>query len=411
MALSDTQIHHVELLLTLDYLLNNTDEKHPATQQAICMHAKHFGYHYDPNAKSGNDVRRQRIGGCLSFLYEFSQKNPGRLPFVIKKTESNKYYIESKCGLNDDQVAEIIAAIQNEKFISKEETERLVWQTLVAFSPRESRGAINAKAEVLYENVRKYSTASSRNLRLVMNALTSNLLIKIDRSPNGEESRREGGSLTMMKDFDWYRVGQIKEYKNKYYALLFPVCGGGYLLEPIDELIIPYGDDCLMEDPNPKRDLNDLYFKKSKNDLGRVGTSLNALIETEKMPIPGGLLRTASFYFEKKNLNIVGRKYVQFFGFQLTYTSTSLDELKKFSRQNNIFPKEVVGGDYCYVSTTINTLSFEGWLMSDLHDSGATTIGEIVNVLEPTSVLGRMAYRYKELAKKYSPFLNVPNED
>lgn len=31
MALTDKQIHRIELLITLDYLLNFTDEEHPAT--------------------------------------------------------------------------------------------------------------------------------------------------------------------------------------------------------------------------------------------------------------------------------------------------------------------------------------------------------------------------------------------
>ena len=54
MALSDTRIHQIELLLTLDYLLRFTDEDHPATQQDICRHATDFGLKYDAKAKSGN---------------------------------------------------------------------------------------------------------------------------------------------------------------------------------------------------------------------------------------------------------------------------------------------------------------------------------------------------------------------
>ena len=43
MAHSDTRIHQIELLLTLDYLLNYTDEFNPATQIDICEHARSNG--------------------------------------------------------------------------------------------------------------------------------------------------------------------------------------------------------------------------------------------------------------------------------------------------------------------------------------------------------------------------------
>ena len=67
MAHSDTRIHQIELLLTLDYLLNYTDEFNPATQIDICEHARKYGLKFDKNAKTGNQVRRQRIGECLKF--------------------------------------------------------------------------------------------------------------------------------------------------------------------------------------------------------------------------------------------------------------------------------------------------------------------------------------------------------
>ena len=58
--IKSVDIHQVEMLLTLDYLLHYTDEKHPATQIDICEHAKEFGLKYDKNSEKGNQVRRQR---------------------------------------------------------------------------------------------------------------------------------------------------------------------------------------------------------------------------------------------------------------------------------------------------------------------------------------------------------------
>ena len=102
---NDTEIHRIELLLTLDYLLNHTDEDHPATQIDICKHARDFGLTYG-GGKPGDVVRRQRIDDCLQWLqsicYKFEKKD--KIPFVINSTNSGKFYIEEKNRLNEEQI-------------------------------------------------------------------------------------------------------------------------------------------------------------------------------------------------------------------------------------------------------------------------------------------------------------------
>lgn len=116
MAFSDTRIHQIELLLTLDYLLRFTGENHPATQIDICRHANDFGLKYDSKAKSGNDVRRQRIGGCLKFLMEVTSRFPEEAPFILQQNDSGKYYIESKNYLSEERVIKILAAVKNYRY-------------------------------------------------------------------------------------------------------------------------------------------------------------------------------------------------------------------------------------------------------------------------------------------------------
>ena len=98
MAHSDTRIHQIELLLTLDYLLNYTDEFNPATQIDICEHARKYGLKFDKNAKTGNQVRRQRISECLKFLRQITDDFTDDVPFVLETTDSGKYYIEQRHG-------------------------------------------------------------------------------------------------------------------------------------------------------------------------------------------------------------------------------------------------------------------------------------------------------------------------
>ena len=137
MALPDTLIHRAELLITLDYLLNHTDEKHPATQQDICRYARNFGFKYVDNAKVGNDVRRQRIGDVLKFLEVTSADFPDNFPFIMETTNSGKYYIDQKNGLHKEQIASVLAAIKNDKYTKDEDTDYLIKQVLNAFGTSE----------------------------------------------------------------------------------------------------------------------------------------------------------------------------------------------------------------------------------------------------------------------------------
>ena len=138
MKRTEAQTHFIELLLTLDYLLNYTDENHPATQQDICRHAKDFGLKYDSKNPVGNDVRRQRIGDCLQFLQFICNKykDTDQIPFVINCTDKGKFYLEEKNHLNEEQIIKILAAIQNDKYTQDEDTDLLVGKLLDSLSNR-----------------------------------------------------------------------------------------------------------------------------------------------------------------------------------------------------------------------------------------------------------------------------------
>ena len=187
MKRTDTQIHQIELLLTLDYLLNYTDEDHPATQQDICRHAKDFGLKYDPKATSGNDVRRQRIGECLQFLqyicYKF--KDTDQIPFVINSTEAGKFYIEEKNHLNEEQIIKILAAVQNDKYTKNEDTEFLINKLLDSLSNKHNREFYKKELEKENKRVNKYKAAVNKKMRLVHKAYQEGKCILIIQSRFG----------------------------------------------------------------------------------------------------------------------------------------------------------------------------------------------------------------------------------
>lgn len=145
MSRKATEIHQIELLLTLDYLLNYTDKDHPASQQDICRHAKDFNLKYDPNATKGNDVRRQRIGECLQFLQSISYKfkDTDKIPFVVNCTNTGKFYIEEKNHLNKDQIINILAAVKNDKYLKNEDTDDLIDKLLNSLCNKNNKELYN----------------------------------------------------------------------------------------------------------------------------------------------------------------------------------------------------------------------------------------------------------------------------
>ena len=203
MKRTDTQIHHIELLLTLDYLLNYTDEKHPASQQDICRHARNFGLHYDPKAKCGNDVRRQRIGECLQFLqclsYKYSQDD--KIPFMINTTNGGKFYLKKKNTLNDEQIIKVLSAIKNDKYTKDEDADFLIEKLLDVFSNGYTRDYFKEELHKATKNVTKYDLSANRKMRLIYKAHDEGKMIML-RYNTINKCRKPCDA--------WYRVYKIR---------------------------------------------------------------------------------------------------------------------------------------------------------------------------------------------------------
>ena len=287
MGFSDTRIHQIELLLTLDYLLRFTDEDHPATRENICRHATDFGLKYDAKAKSGNDVRRQRISDCLKFLMDVTTKFPEEVPFVLETTPSGKYYIDQKNYLSEEQIIKILAAVQNDKYTQDEDTEFLIERLLDSLSNVYNRDHYKNELNKLKKGVKKYNFATNRKIRLVNKAFNDGKMLKIRW-----QIRDKNKVDIHVYDF-WYRVYKIKEYRNKPYAILIPIYTGdiiffkGFIFDTIENLNIPKGPDkdVLCDDFDEKRDLDKLFreiqifreygFKAVVHDTGDIEENIS----------------------------------------------------------------------------------------------------------------------------------------
>ena len=350
MAFSDTKIHQIELLLTLDYLLRFTDEDHPATQQDICRHAVDFGLKYDSKAKSGNDVRRQRIAECLKFLMEVTSKFPEETPFVLETTDSGKYYIEQKNYLSEEQVIKVLAAIQNDKYTQDEDTEFLTERLLDSLSNIYNREYYKNELKKISKGVKKYNFATNRKIRLVNKAYNEGKMIKIRYEVFGKLKE----DVTIYDT--WYRVYKIKEFNNKLYAILLPIYTGklmlhqGYIFDLVERLNIPKGTDreVLCDDGEDNRDLEKLFKEKAMWLLDYY-KSVDEMFEDNKMPITGVAFKTG-FYFRRAVLKFVKPGFEQYFSTTLecvgcnSFDVVDTEEVTRKNNKNYIVPHPLKQG-------------------------------------------------------------------
>lgn len=421
MALSDTRIHQIELLLTLDYLLHYTDEFNPSTQIDICEYARKYGLKFDKNAKQGNQIRRQRIGDCLKFLGQISEEFTADVPFVLETTDSGKYYVEQRNGLNESQVAKILAAIRNDKYTQDEDVSFLIDRVLSAFSTsEENRKAINNECKNLIRGVKKYDKETSRKINLVEKAYREGKMIKIRMTVADAKSNK------IISYFFWYRVYMIKEFHNKLYAFMLSIGQTSvsekygriipfmdqYIFEPIEKIDVAPGTDkmVLCDDLDPNRDFNKLFQKSCPRLAKKFGT-IDLMLERQILP-SGGKTSVVSFYFRLGIKDLIRRSFEDFFSEDFHYQKTNMVEgIEKhlqglLSQINSCMiltdePKENEIPKYGLVNISVDLSSFKSWLLSDPHGDGKTCISDLITIIKPLSVNEELAeYHYSKLMKK-----------
>ena len=419
MALSDTKIHQIELLLTLDYLLNYTDEFNPATQIDICEHARKYGLKFDKNAKTGNQVRRQRIGECLKFLRQITDDFTDDVPFVLETTDSGKYYIEQRHGLNESQVAKILAAISNDKYTKDEDVNFLIDRILSAFSTsEENRRIIDSEYKRLLRGGKKFDKETIRKINLIERAYREGKMIKIKESITDPDNKK------VVDYYLWYRVYLIKEFHNKPYAFMFPIGQINVdekigrlqffdvIYKPIEEIDVVNDSErnVLCDDFDEHRDFEELFRRKCPIQARKYGTIDNML---EKRILPnGGKACIVSFYFNLGLKDILRRSFEEFFSESFRYQETNMiagieNQIKDFVGGMDHWqivteePRKDECPKYGLVNISVDNNSFKSWLLSDPHGDGYACIADMVHIIKPFSLNEDLAnYFSKKILKR-----------
>ena len=426
MKRSDTRIHQIELLLTLDYLLRFTDEDHPASREEICRHANDFGLKYDSKAKSGNDVRRQRITEVLDFLDELSVKYPDNVPFLLNSTKSGKYYIEQRNYLNEEQVAKVIAAIKNDKYTKDDDVELLIERVLGAFSSSEyNREVIMHECDRLLRGVKKLDKETLRKTRLIDKAFRENRLIKIRTTTVGTEK-----NINVNYDF-WYKVYMIKEFNHSLHAFLLPVYTGklrffkNYIFDPIERINVVDGKDSevLNYDEDENKDFGDWdkLFARTNPKLAQKYGTLDRMIEKTIMP-NGGKTCIVTFYFPLALKKVLAKSFEEFFGEPLRYQETNIiNGIEKTIKEDLSHMDNwtiVTCGDkkdqeltHGLVNISVDNDSFMSWLLSDPYANASVCIMDMIKLVKPTSLLHDVAVYHSLKMMKYVDSLNENEKD
>lgn len=405
---SETTIHQIEILLTLDYLLKYTDKDHPATQQDICRYSKNYGLKYDPKETKGNDVRRQRIGNCLEFLQYISYKYENKIPFVIETTDNHKFYLKEKNSLSDDQIIKILAAVQNDKYTKDEDTTLLTEKLLDSLTNKYNRQEIINEVAEANKGVKKYDGSINRKIRLINKAYNEKKTIDIIFTVYDSKG---------IKKYNYrfrYRVYKIIEFKGVPYVLLIPIYTDdivmfkdNFIFDRIENLNIPKGNERSVLNEDDDRDLNNWFNKKVKPTLSVKCSSIEEFIKNNIMPISGNCIKV-SFYFKKVFLKFIKPSFEEFFSTNLDYVgcnSFDINEENEVNLLNDKFyiqPQPLKSGEvpeYYVVNTIINFDAFMSWLVGDVHNNGEITFSDIVIVVGPYKINKYLYKHYLNHAK------------
>lgn len=415
--MKDTRIHQREILITLDYLLHHTDKDHPVKQADICRYAdEEYGIAYHGEGVPGNQIKRQRISDCLKYLKELSDKY--EFPFVLERTEHGKYYIEQRNGLNEEQTARVLAAIHNDPYIGKSDTEFYEKRILDAFATTEnSKESIQELSSRYLQGGTKQSQEVIQKIQILEKAYRENCPVQIQWP--GESSPQ------------WTKVCYLKEVNHDPYAFLLPACTllsqdgkDHYLFEKIENIVFP--TLCLtklfLQDEKRKKEFadNNEMFRLSNPKLAERYGNLDRMMQKTIAPL-GGRSCIISFYFKDKDEKMISKSFESFFHEKLHWQN--VDNMKDCT---NLFTGRgygldtfkivrVVGKNRPLNQRLVNYFAdlgfFKSWLLTDPIGNGESCIADYVEVMKPASINIEFANYYLKKLSTYYNYLTPRQKD
>ena len=378
------KLHETELMIALDYLLNHSNEKHPIFIKELVLYAEE---------KYDVDLDRKVMGIVLSFIKDFSDEHSDKIPFVVKKTSGNRYYLKQKYNMSNEETSALLDSIKNSKYVKEENKEDIVNSILDVFSNEFDKNAI--KKQLKSKRIKYQKVQPSNNLEMVKKALQEDkMLLEIMSIDSGDGKR-------FVKVAYYYKVYKIIEYNNRPHAFLLQTnmenmrtikFNLNFILRPIDEM---HQLDVLDDENKDNWDYNELFKKNFPKEYSKY-KSIDNYINTAILPKSGNI-KEYKFYFPTVLVKIIRRSFLAFFNEVLCYKDTTVYELEKR------FNIDVKNKDLKYVLVEMKAdyNAFLAWGYSDPHNEGFTNIFDMINIIEPTSIKTVIKQHYEKLLEKY----------
>ena len=393
---SRIELYSRELLITLDYLTNKTNEKKPASRIAICNYADEtYGLKYDKNQEKGNKIDRTRVTKYLEFLYELSINHPDEFPFVIEKTDGGKYYLDQKNSMDESFLIKLLSHIRNDKNISQEDEEYYSKRLLDTFSAKINHERIEKEVDKLDMKVIKNSLSLETKLKTIKTAIEDKESIRIRNIVYDTT----GDKVKKMEYLYLYRVYALREINHRPFVILVPVSSDvdvrlyyNVRCDFVENLDIVKGT---VEDEKYDGRINDL-FKKNVPLLYEKFGSIDKYVESAIIPVSAGYSFVA-FSFNINLLKVVKAQFENIFNQKLEYKTCSKFEVEgkkiRITDSNNPI--------YAIAYTKVNTDAFVSFLLSDPYNTGKTNISDMVEVIFPSIIYNKLKDYYKRHYEKY----------
>ena len=364
-----SEVNYIDMLITLDYLLNHTDENHPAYTSRMCEYAKEKYNLAYTGGNAGDEVKRQRFSSCLSYLYNNCRDY---LPFTLKIQKGGKYYVEDKFGFDEDSLVKLLSIIKNDKYISNNDSEQMIDKLLGVFSNENNIDKYKQKLEGHNKNVKRVNPLTRRRLAIIEKAFIEERVVLI----NTRKYQKSG----QYKEKQIYcRVYAIKEYNGKPYAILIGIIDGYVVCDAIENLDIV--ENSGYEDF--ERDLNEEFINNNPSKV-HIYANLEELINKTIIPVSFKFIRV-SFSFTIEHLVMIKNSFDNFFSKKLPFVED--------------------GENFVVKDLDVNKDAFISWLLSDPVGEAKICILDILSNVEPESLYRFVGLYYLSKIEKYKEHL------
>lgn len=420
----DTEIHHTEILLTLDYLLNYTNEDHPATQKKIIDYAQQYNLSFTPD--------RERIGDCLRFLYSLSEKFKNRedFPFQIGKTDANKFYLIRKGLLTDKEVLSILTALKNDKYIKEEKEETVTKKIIDMFCNEFNRETFLKALSNADKKIKKNTSTQNRKVIALERAYATSTAVKVNvkvkisqREVLKEiEKKRKTNETIDIKKLGYKnlsifcRVAMLREFNNELYVCLLPLKKYRIFFVKVSEIEVPRGKerDLFLSDDKSQGRLDELFTLNNQYAKKKYG-SLKKYLESQIIAL-GGPAELCSFYCDIDDYQVVKKSYEKYFNADFAGIFCKDINIKPYNAEEKIASKiknvslndseiECIKFEekkdktedikYVVVNVIMNKLALVDWVLNDFE------VANKIEIVTPRDINNILARKYSEIQERF----------